>query len=161
MTKHQTVPPGPPKLGNRENNLLQPELTKVFFQLAYWALVSVAAIIIYKSKFFDVHEVPESIEHYVSDKLNLWIYGFELIVLIILAGVAALAGSPRLVSLAREEVARLCYTLGCFAGGALVVLGVIQNNPQNYIQAFFVILGYCVIGVGIAVYFNPDKSQEK
>lgn len=139
------------------------ELVRIFFYVVFWGVCALVAICAFKFKWItNDSSIPEPITHYVSEKMSLGVYAAEVFVSIFVAGLFSIFGAKTMVKYAQEELTRILYTIGTFAGWMSVVLAAVDVKAANYyLTGIIILVGYCTLGVSFVVYFVQKSDEVK
>jgi hypothetical protein len=143
------------------------QLPRIIFLTLFWGIIALVIILmIGKGLIVKTTEVPPFVEHYLSEVLNLSVVFFEVIVFILITGLASIFGESRLTLIAQEEICRIFYNIGAFTGMIMIVLIYYYNHIgskkvtlNNYILAFFLFAGYMILGLIFSGFFKWQSSR--
>ncbi|MBU9433763.1 MULTISPECIES: hypothetical protein [Burkholderia] len=139
------------------------EFYKIGFQFAYWATIFGFAIFSYEQGWINSKtQVPDSITHYLEERISLWLLVGESLVLCLIAGGAAIFGGENFVEQARDEISRLFYVLGNVSCGLAAFVGVYFKDWTYVIIAAAFFLAPTGIGFLVGTKLQPlQQSKQK
>lgn len=112
------------------------EKPKIIFQFTFWALSALPIIAaIHYGWINNKTNIPDGVVHFIEEKISLYVLGYEIFLLIVLSGIAAIIKQNKMIEHARDEIARLFYNFGSTFGWLLVTLFVLEGKPYNLISA--------------------------
>lgn len=145
------------------------ELFRAFSQLMFWGVIGCLIILLLHWKILGpTTPVNNSVECFIDERLNMWVYAIEAAALIIIAGLVAVFGTREYVAIVREEISRICYTLGaftCVTFGALTfyyreVLGDSTSSHGLFYNYLFSPLCLLVFsGLGFCLYLWHSRGE--
>lgn len=143
------------------------QLPRIIFLVAFWGVLAIAVMLMIKSGIIRANtEINPGIEHYLDEKLNLWVALFEVIIFVFVTGIAAIFGDNRFVVMAQEEICRFFYNLGAFIGWMVILIVYFYDHTKlkivyssDWVVAPVMLVGYMGLGLLLSWLFKWRLSR--